>query len=171
MRELEAYPELQEKTGLSFPDLSKRLYDYSVETIKLNPAAYFKQAFVSWCDFWKTSFYWEPQRMGITTLEKPVSYFVYAERILLQLIKMLFVLLIPVNIWYLIRNRQLSPSLIISVAVFTASVLQALVTYGTNSRFSFPFEILIVVSVLLNIRHYCGFSTKKMYKKPPLEQG
>lgn len=148
----EAYPELKAKTGLSFPDLSKKLYDYSIVTIKMNPAAYIKQVFVSWRDFWKTSLYWEYDSFAISGANDIILYICYAERILLQLIKILFVLLIPYNIISAIRKRMAKPQLIISIIVFTTSVLQAMITYGTNSRFSFPFEMLIILAVILNIK-------------------
>lgn len=150
----EAYPELQEKTGLSFPDLSKKLYDYSIATIKENPAAYLKQTFVSWCDFWKTSLYWEQQNFGVSGASDAIQYICYLERILLQLIKILFVILIPINIACSVRRKEISPQLMISVIVLMASILQALSTYGTNSRYSFPFEMLIVISVTLNYLQY-----------------
>ena len=150
----EAYPELEEKTGLTFPDLSKRLYDYSIATIKENPEAYIKQVFISWCDFWKTSLYWEYDSVTVSCAKNVILYICYIERILLQLIKTLFVLLIPYNIIQTIRKKRLSPQTIISIVVLSASILQALITYGTNSRFSFPFEMLIVLSVLLNLLEY-----------------
>lgn len=155
----EAEPELREETGLSFPDLSTKLYDYSIATIKKNPLDYLKQVFISWRDFWKTSLYWEYDNVGVAYANNIILYICYAERILLQLIKILFVLLIPYNIIRAVRDRELSPPLIISIVVLTASVLQALITYGTNSRFCFPFEILIVLSVVANI---ATFRKKKL---------
>ncbi|NDV93994.1 hypothetical protein D0T84_03560 [Dysgonomonas sp. 521] len=149
----EAYPELEAKTGLSFPGLSEKLYDYSIATIRMNPAAYIKQAFVSWRDFWKTSLYWEYDSFAISGANDIVLYICYAERVLLQLIKILFVLLIPYNIISAIRKRRVEPQVVISIIVFTASVLQAMITYGTNSRFSFPFEMLVVLAVILNLRN------------------
>jgi 4-amino-4-deoxy-L-arabinose transferase-like glycosyltransferase len=146
----EAEPELREKTGLSFPDLSAKLYDYSIATIKENPGDYLKQIFISWCGFWKTSLYWEYNSVAIPHANDVILYVCYAERIILQLIKILFMLLIPYNIIRTVKEKKLSPSLIISGIVLTASILQALITYGTNSRFSFPFELLITLSVVAN---------------------
>ncbi|GAB6007744.1 hypothetical protein [Dysgonomonas reticulitermitis] len=147
----EAEPELREKTGLSFPDLSAKLYDYSIATIKENPGDYLKQVFISWCEFWKTSLYWEYDSVAVPHANDMILYVCYAERIILQLIKILFVLLIPCNIIIrTVKEKKLSPSLIISGIVLTASILQALITYGTNSRFSFPFELLIALSVVAN---------------------
>ena len=150
----EAYPELTELTELSFPDLSNKLYDYSIATIKENPASYLKQVFISWCDFWKTSLYWEPHNFAVPKASQPMLYITYVERILFQLIKILFVLFIPYNIIRGVRERKIEPPFIISLVVLTASLLQAFVTYGTNSRFSFPFEALILVSVALNLIAY-----------------
>lgn len=150
----EAYPELEEKTGLSFPDLSKKLYDYSITTIKENPGEYIKQVFISWRDFWKTSLYWEYDSVALPYANNIILYICYAERILLQLLKIMFVLLIPYNIIRSISKRKLTTATIVSLIVLIASVLQALATYGTNSRFSFPFEVVIVLSVLLNIIEY-----------------
>lgn len=146
----EAYPELKEKTGLSFPDLSNKLYNYSVVTIKMNPIAYLKQVAISWVDFWKTSLYWEYDSFVIPHSNLVLKYICYTERIILQLIKLLFICFIPIHLFAFLRKRKLSAQLIISLVILTASILQALVTYGTNSRFSFPFEMLIVVSVFLD---------------------
>lgn len=157
----DAYTELEETTGLSFPDLSNKLYQYSVATIKENPFLYLKQVFVSWSDFWKTSLYWEPQSFGISQASDVFLYICYLERIVLQLIKILFVILIPVNIYFSIRKRHLTPQLMISLVVLVASLLQAFATYGTNSRYSFPFEILIVISVVLNYQQYLTYKKKK----------
>ncbi len=161
-----AEPELREKTGLSFPDLSAELYDYSIATIKENPTDYLKQAFVSWCDFWKTSLYWEYNSAAVPYANDVILYICQAERIVLLLIKILFVLLIPYNIIRTVREKKLSPSFVISVVVVTASILQALITYGTNSRFSFPFEVLIVLSVAAN-----WISFRKRSNLPSLSKG
>ena len=51
-----------------------------------------------------------------------------------------------------LKNRKLSISSQLSLLVLAASVLQALVTYGTNSRFSFPFEFIMVFVVITFIQ-------------------
>lgn len=157
----EAYPELKARTGLSFPDLSKKMYDYSIATIKKNPGLYLEQVLVSWRDFWKTSLYWEVYSFSVPESHIVVMYVCYAGRIVLQLVKILFVLLIPYNIVVAIRRRKLTPEAIISLIILFASLLQAFATYGTNSRFSYPFEILMVTSVLLNALQYYRYRLKR----------
>lgn len=157
----EAYPELRAKTGLSFSDLSKKLYDYSIVTIKKNPIKYLEQVSISWCDFWKTSLYWETYSFSVPQASNYIIYICFIERMLLQLVKVLFVLLIPYNILVAFRRKKITPPVIITIVVFAASIIQAFATYGTNSRFSYPFEILITTAVLLNILEYISYRRKK----------
>lgn len=150
----QAYPELKRETGLSFPDLSKQLYDYSIATIKENPLAYAKQVFISWADFWKTSLYWEYESFAISEGAIVLKYVCYGERILLQLVKLIFLLFVPLHLYRFVRSKKFSVQMTITLVVLVASILQAVVTYGTNSRFSFPFEFLILVSVWLDYMEY-----------------
>ncbi|MBK5720227.1 glycosyltransferase family 39 protein [Dysgonomonas sp. Marseille-P4677] len=157
----EAYPELVAKTDLSFPDLSKKLYDYSIATIKKNPIKYLEQVSISWRDFWKTSLYWEAYSFSVPQASNVILYICYMERVLLQLVKMIFVLLIPYNIFIAFRRKVIAPPMIITIVVFAASILQAFATYGTNSRFSYPFEILMITSVIINILEYTRYRSKQ----------
>lgn len=148
----DAYGDLENQTGLSFTQLSERLYNYSKATIKLNPLLYAKQVCVSWLDFWKTTLYLEYDNFGIQQAITVVKYVTNVERLIFQVLKVIFVLLIPYNIVMTLRKRKLSCEVILSLIILMASILQAISTYGTNSRFSFPFEYLILISVTLNIR-------------------
>ena len=40
------------------------------------------------------------------------------------------------------------------VVVFAGSVLQGLVTFGTNVKYSFPYEFLMIFTVLLFVKNY-----------------
>lgn len=157
----EAYPELKEKTGLSFPDLSKKLYDYSLTTIAMNKTGYLKQVGISWLDFWKTSLYYEADSISVPPGSAIIKSISLVERIVFQFVKVIFVILIPFHIVRYFRRRELSPQFTLSVIVFAASLLQAIITYGTNSRFSFPFELLIVISVLLDVQRYRKYRKEK----------
>lgn len=157
-----AYDELRETTGLSFADLSNELYNYSLTTIAMNPMEYLSQVFVSWANFWKTSLYWEYDSFNVPNSNVVLKIICYAERVILQVVKCLFILLIPYNIIRYIRKRKYSPQFIISVLVLLVSLAQAFVTFGTNSRFSFPFEVLIATSVLMN---YLSFRKGRRDKK------
>lgn len=157
----DAYDELKESTGLSLPDLSAKLSDYSKATIIQNPLSYLKQVAISWADFWKTSLYWQYDKFVVPHANIALKYICYAERGIVQVLKCLFIVLIPYNLIKFWKKKRPNPQFVISVVVLTASLLQAFVTYGTNSRFSFPFEVLIITSVLINI-----YSWVKKRKRP-----
>lgn len=157
----QAYNELRGSTKLSFVDLSNLLYDYSKITIKENPSEYLKQVSISWSDFWKTSLYWQYDNFAIKHVNSVFKVICYAERILLQIIKIIFILFIPYNLYKRkLEDGCISPSFIISIVILLASLLQAFASYGTNSRFSFPFETLMVASVVMNV--YYNFKKLKL---------
>lgn len=145
-----AYDELTEKTGLSFTELSYELAQFSKAAIAANPADYLKQvALVSWRDFWKVDMYWNYGDFKIAPARKILLALWYVQCHMLLAVKILFVLLLPYHIFIFIRRRKVSPVFIISIIVLSTSILQAMATYGTNSRFSYPFEFFMVVAVLL----------------------
>lgn len=157
-----AYPELRKETQLSPIDLSKRLYDYSITTIKMNKTAYLKQVFFhSWRIFWKSSIYIPSDYFQIKEQSKTLYYTSWAEQKVLKVIKVLFILFIPINIIACIKRKKISIPFILTTIVLTTSILQALTTYGSNDRFSYPFEILITISVIYNLM----FLYKKIKRK------
>lgn len=145
-----AYDELQKTTNLSFTDLSYQLDRFSKVAIRNNPADYLYQVVcISWVDFWKVDIYWNYNDFKIPYANKVLIGIWYIQFALLQLFKIVFVLLIPVQLYEFIIRKKISHELVFTVIIFATSVLQAIVTYGTNSRFSYPFEFLMVTVVLL----------------------
>ena len=144
-----AKEEMHEKTGLNLLGLSDRLNSYGKATIKDNPLDYCKQVLLSWREFWGTSIYWNYDRFNFKYANKACIAIWYVESFVLQLLKILFVLTIPYHIFLYLRKRKITPELIIVAFVFATSVMQAMVTFGTNSRFSYPFEFLMVIGLLL----------------------
>lgn len=148
-----ANKELMEVTGVkTMNEMSAILFDYATTTIRMNKVDYIKQVFISGSDFWKvTDIYWTPEKMIYPAFEKPLILVYYGEKIVMQLFKVVFFIFIFYNIFMLWKKRKITMPLIISLLVLMVAILQAFTTYGTNSRYSFPFEYLIVMSVLLNI--------------------
>ncbi|RYJ41867.1 ArnT family glycosyltransferase [Flavobacterium beibuense] len=144
-----AGPELMGITKLSYlPDFSAKLSEYSKATIKKNPIDYSKQMFVSWRDFWDTSIYWNYKSFKVPHANQVLNLLWLAQSFLLYLIKLIFVLLIPYHIVQFFRKKEITTVIIITTVIFAASILQAMVTYGSNSRFSYPFEFLMIVVLL-----------------------
>lgn len=149
----DAQSELLPKTAHSFPKLSEKLGNYAVVTIKKNPWEYLKQVvFRSWFDFWKPKIYWDYNSFSFPFVNKVFLGIWYLQTILIWLFKLLFLLLIPYHFILFLKTRVITSELIFTTIIFLTSVLQALVTYGGNARFSFPFEYIMMLVVLLFVR-------------------
>ena len=57
-------------------------------------------------------------------------------------------------LYLFIKNRKITFEMIIITLVFSSAVLQALVTFGNNSRFCFPFEFAMIVVVFLFVKNH-----------------
>ncbi|WNM18745.1 hypothetical protein [Flavobacterium capsici] len=150
----DAHLELEKHTKLSLPDLSSKLSNYSNATIKLNPTEYLKQVFVSWWNFWKTNLYIDEQNFY---LKKSNSFFDClwnVEHFPLRLFKIFFLITIPMQLISFFKSKKIDTVFLITLLIFAASILQALVTYGTNSRFSYPFEFVMAIIVLVQAKKY-----------------
>lgn len=139
-----------DKYGLEFSELSKALTEYAKATIANNPVEYLHQVvFYSWRDFWKPTIYWNYNDFNFKNTNKFFNAIWFVQKHILYVFRFLFIVLIPVLILKAIKNRSIDIGFIIMSVIFMASVLQALLTYGTNNRFSFPFEFLIIIGVLM----------------------
>lgn len=146
-----AYPELVESTGLSLPDLSALLQKFSVATIKANPEAYVKQVFISWWQFWKVDIFWNKERFvsqpALSVFEKIWTVQAYA----IRYSKLFFLLTVPFVILSAWIARKWTVGVFLSGMILITSVLQAVTTYGDNYRFSYPFEPLMWVVVVITL--------------------
>ena len=70
------------------------------------------------------------------------------QRQFIKLFRLLFIILTPFVLFNFIKKRKVNHLVVFYAIVFAAAILQALVTYGNNARFSFPFEFLMLISVL-----------------------
>lgn len=147
-----AHAELTRETGLNFADLSAELAAFSKATIAQNPIDYIKQVGVSWYDFWRTSLSPKYIKFENAGNKRIIAAIHLPQKLALRSIKILFIIFMPLHLANFIRNRKVSPQFIITIIVLCTSLLQAMATYGTNSRFSFPFEFIMVISVLLTAK-------------------
>ena len=151
----DAEEELVAKKNNNFPDLSNDLGEYAVATIKKNPIQYAKQVvFYSWIDFWKTSIHFNYLNFLVPFFNKICIGFWYIQNVLLLFFKFSFLVLSPFYIIQFFKTRKISFEFISVIIILATSILQALATYGTNSRFSYPFEFLMIIIVLSFSRKY-----------------
>ena len=143
-----------EKYNLNFNDFSQALGEYAKETIKQNPQDYLYQVFFySWKDFWKPGIHWNYYKFNFNYANKILLVIWYIQNVVLWFFRLSFVMLIPFFLIKAIWNRKITAEFILFMTVFSASILQALVTYGTNSRFSFPFEFIMIFLVMIYIKN------------------
>lgn len=159
----DAQTELLPKTAGNFALLSAELGGYAKATIKKNPLEYVKQVvFRSWFDFWKPKIYWDYNSFSLPFVNKIFLGIWYLQSILIWVFKIFFVLLIPYHFGLFLKNRSITKELLFSIIIFLTSVLQALVTYGGNARFSFPFEYIMMLVVILFVRENILNKRKKL---------
>ncbi len=158
-----AYDELIEKTQLSPPELSTKLGEISINLFKKHPDLYLKQVFISWKDFWNEILMWNQRKISNTFVKKGlVGLWYYVQQHVGLLINLLFLVFSIKKIIGFIRTRfkTFDFELLIVTTVILGSVAQALVTYGSNGRFSFPYFPLIVYFVMVNL-----FNLKNNYAR------
>lgn len=136
--------------NLKFADLSYHLGEFAKSTILDNKMDYLKQViFKSWWHFWKPSLSIEFEEYKFEKGTKIFATILDFQNSFLKLIKLFFLLIIPYYIVTFIKHRIFTLTHVLIMFAFVPSVLQAMVTYGTNNRFSFPFEYVMIIVVVL----------------------
>lgn len=139
-----------EKYNLTFQELSIELGKFAKVAIKQNPGEYLKQVvFRSWFNFWKPTFKYNDEKFNFKYANKICVGIWYVQRFFLILFRICFLLLVPFYIYQFFKNKILTNEVIIVAIVFGNSVLQAIVTFGTNDRYSFPYEFIMIILVLM----------------------
>ncbi|GGG54653.1 hypothetical protein [Bizionia arctica] len=150
-----AYNQLIEETDYTRLELINEMGRISKELIKNNPDLYAKQVVISFRDFWFTSsLLWNVNEFQNVTIKKSlIGLWNYLEHYLLILINTLFLLFSIKKLFYFFKMKcqVFDLDLLIVAIVLSGALAQALVTYGSNSRFSFPYFPLIVYFVLVNV--------------------
>jgi hypothetical protein len=150
-----AHDELIEKTGLSRQELMYKLGEISKGLIASHPDLYAKQVLISFKDFWfTTSILWNANKFQNIYVRKAfIGLWNYVQRFLLILIHTLFLVFAIKKLFLFLKSKGKPFDLdILLVAIILCGALaQALVVYGSNSRFSFPYFPLIVYFVVVNV--------------------
>lgn len=135
--------------NLSLPQFSAELGKFAKATIKENPFAYLKQVVTkSWFDFWKPTINWNYDGFNFNYASKILFGVWFLQSVLMVLIKAGFIFIFCFQLVQFMKSRKLVFEFLLSSIIFSASILQALATYGTNNRFSFPFEFMMIISVV-----------------------
>lgn len=149
----DAHQELMTKKNNNLPDLSNDLGKYAIATIKKNPVEYAEQVvFRSWFDFWKTSIHFNYLDFLVPFGNKICIGFWHIQSVLILIFKFSFLIISPVYVIRFFKTRKVSFEFTTVIIILATSILQAMATYGSNSRYSFPFEFLMIIIVLLFVK-------------------
>ena len=140
---------------LTFADLSTEMQKYAIATIKNNPKEYAKQfATKSWLYFWRPSIALNEKQFTSSYKKQAFNILWFVQRKFFNIFKYGFLLLIPFYYYNFFKNKIITNEIIIITIIFATSFLQGVITYGTNARYSFPVEYLIILIGLLFIKNH-----------------
>lgn len=138
------------KYNLPFPDFSNELGKYAKSTIQNNKIDYFHQVVErSFVDFWKVYDIKKHVVFQNKVTDLIINFSWNIQKGIIQLFKILF---IAIGLYYVFQSfvlRILTKETIIILLIFTTSILQAIVTYGTNAKYAYPFEFMMIIIVFL----------------------
>jgi hypothetical protein len=146
------YQELRKRTGISMVELSRELSNLSIKLIVDHPDLYLKGVAIAWLDFWMlTDYYWDLSKIRLPGIARPLEMIWHAEVFILSGVHVLFLLIGLYQAYRVISRRGISITpfgLMVIIIVMCASVVQALMEYGDNARYSIPFQPLIAYTVI-----------------------
>lgn len=151
-----AQEELLQETGLSKQQLGAYLKELAVPLFKENKRDYAQQVGLSFVLFWgsRSHFVWNKEAMQPVFMQKAiVGISHYLQQPLHILLNLIFLLTSIFILWKALRNRLKNLGVLefMVCLVLAAAAAQALVAYGDNSRFAYPFFGIIMVVVAYGI--------------------
>lgn len=148
----EALPEIEEKTGMSLPEVSRAIQRMSLELFVAHPVKYARNVAESWISFWLAPNPWKPDRLSPGWLARPLVAIWWVEHKALRLVNALFVLLVAaVALSRRMRERTRWDLELTSVSaiILASSVIQALPEYGASARYGVTVQALTVLVVMV----------------------
>lgn len=144
-----------------FADVTHQFGKYAKATIMNNLGDYFYYSITnSWFDFWKIfdmKPYMEFQDNTINTL---VTLINSIQMKVVAIFKFGFLLLSFYYLYDLIKNRKINAVMILLAFIHSTAILQALVVYGTNAKYAFPYEFFMIVVVFLFLNQKFNWFSK-----------
>jgi len=139
--------------NLSFEELSHEFGEFAKATIAANPKDYIKQVVLrSGFDFWKPSIDWNQDNFRFNSAFQIFSTIWAIQQVILIGITIAFICISVIIVFRSFKKREIDMTVILISFVLTPAILQALVTYGTNSRYSYPFDFIMVFVLLLFLK-------------------
>ena len=149
----DAIPELQAKTGLAFPALSKELERMSIALFVRNPVQYTVGVARSAIDFWLAPNYWRLDRLHPNWLAGPMRGLWRLEHPLVRATNAVFLVTVAGAVVSGTWRARLGwgPELAALAAVaLGACTVAALIEWGENARYGIPVQALVIAIVLIS---------------------
>lgn len=147
-----------------FADVTNQFGKYAKATIATNLGDYFYYSITkSWFDFWKVFDMKPYMKFQDNAFNSIVSVINSIQMIIVMLLKFTFLLLSFYYLYDLIKNRKINAVMILLAFIHAAAILQALVVYGTNAKYAFPYEFFMLIVVLLFLKERFNWFSKRQY--------
>ncbi len=160
-----AIPEMIERTGLSYAELSAELNQMSRAFFIQHPTLLVEHSVEAWFKFWEPANYWIVDEIKSSNVATTLKFFWYLQFLSWIIIKYLFWIIAICHLYMILTGKyqaHLEFNLLLIGIVISTSVVQAVVGSGDNHRFSIPFDPLILYVVLVSVWYYAKqFLVKK----------
>lgn len=151
-----------------FADVTNQFGKYAKATIATNLGDYFYYSITnSWFDFWKVFDMKPYMKFQDNTFNSVVSIINSIQMILVFILKFVFLLLSFYYLYDLIKNRKINNVMLLLAFIHAAAILQALVVYGTNAKYAFPYEFFMLVVILLFLKEKINWFSNVQHISQP----
>jgi hypothetical protein len=146
---------------IKFADVTNQFGKYAKATIADNLGDYFYYAITnSWFDYWKVFDMKPHMKFEDNVFNSVVSVINTLQMLVVLILKFVFLLLSFYYLYVLIKKRKINAIMIFLAFIHAAAILQALVVYGTNAKYAFPYEFFMLVVVLLFLKEKFNWFSK-----------
>jgi 4-amino-4-deoxy-L-arabinose transferase-like glycosyltransferase len=150
----DAQGEMSQATGLDFVELNDALTKLSLQLIATHPFLYLQNVAIAWAKFWASAVLWDLDTLSVPIDKTIVTGLWWMVRWLLIFINFTFLL---VSLYSLYERRRKNRLLdydaefhwLALTLVLGTSLLQALLIFADNWRFSVPYQPLIIYVVII----------------------
>lgn len=151
-----------------FADVTNQFGKYAKATIATNLGDYFYYSITnSWFDFWKVFDMKPYMKFQDNSFNSVVSVINSIQIFVMLLLKFVFLLLSFYYLYDLLKNRKINAVMILLAFIHAAAILQALVVYGTNAKYAFPYEFFMLVVILLFLKERFNWFSKAEHISQP----
>lgn len=151
-----------------FADVTNQFGKYAKATIAGNFGTYLYYSITnSWFDFWKVFDMKPYMKFEDNGFNSVVSVINSIQMVIVMILKFAFLLLSFYYLYDVIKYRKITNIMILLAFIHAAAILQALVVYGTNAKYAFPYEFFMLIVVMLFLKNRFNWFSKPEHISQP----